>query len=195
MKALAFLNTLRLMKLFRYDNYEVKVAPEAMALKPFRKLWDRDKSKDKSRAQDELAFLYFYCDPRSDYQYIVDDDDRMEAVKKGVGLDAGWKPDKLMEDAIALYNSFENSASLLLKVATKGVEKVRKLLDDMTPGDTKTLKEYLTVMKMIPEVAGMIQEAERKILEDEQQGEAKGSIEKTLFDDGLDEVADWAGNN
>ena len=54
--------------------------------------------------------------------------------------------------------------------------------------DTKSLKDYLTAMKMIPEVASMIQDAEKSLNEETEYGEAKGAIEKTLFDDGLDNV-------
>ena len=47
------------MKLFKYEGFEVRVAPEALTLKPFKKIWDRDKGKSKERALSELAFLYF----------------------------------------------------------------------------------------------------------------------------------------
>ena len=182
------------MKLFKYEGYEVRVAPEALALKPFKKLWDRDKSKVKEKALAELAFLYFYCDPRSEYQYIIDDEDRMTAVKEGLGFAAEWKPDKQINDAITLYKTFEAPSSTLLRVALEGVDKVQKLLAELNPDDTKTLKEYLTVLKMIPEVASMIKDAEKAINDEMQYGEARGSQEKAMFDDGLDEVADWLDN-
>jgi hypothetical protein len=73
-------------------------------------------------------------------------------------------------------------------MAAKGVDRVQTALDGLTPDDTRSLKEYLTIMKMIPEVAAMIQEAEKKLNQEEEYGEAKGSIEKTLFDDGLDGI-------
>ena len=176
------------MKLFKYEGYEVRVAPEALNLKPFKKLWTKDKTKQKENATMELAFLYFYCDPRSDYQYILDDEDRMKAVKEGIGLSDSWKPDKDMEAAIKLYKSFEAPSSALLRAALEGVEKVQKLLKSLEPDETKSLKEYLTAMKLIPEVAAMIKEAEKTINEEMEYGEAKGSIEKTLFDDGLDNI-------
>ena len=179
------------MKLFKYEGWEVRVAPEALNLKPFKKLWDRDKSKTKETATNEFAFLYFYCDPRSDYQYIVDDEDRMKAVKEGIGIPESWKPDKAMQDAIALYKSFEAPSSALLRAALEGVEKVQRLLKDFEPDDTKSLKEYLTAMKLIPEVASMIKEAEKAINDEMEYGEARGAMEKAMFDDGLDEVADW----
>ena len=176
------------MRLFKYEGYEVRVAPEALTLKPFKKIWERDKSKTKERALQELSFVYFYCDPRSDYQYIIDDENRLEAVKEGEGLPKSWKPDKDLETAIKLYRSFDTSAALLLKAANEAVEKVRSLLTELEPDDTKSLKDYLTALKMIPEVATMLKDAEKSLNDESQYGEAKGAIEKTLFDDGLDGV-------
>ena len=176
------------MKQFKYEGYEVRVAPEALLLQPFKKLWARDKSKDKEKALQELSFLYFYCDPRSDYQYITDDDTRMEEVKKSLGFDENWKPDGLLNAASSFYRSFDTSAARLLKMAAKEIDKVQKTLDEMTPANYKELKEQIAAMKMIPEIASMIQEAEKKLNEEEQVGEAKGAMEKTLFDDGLDGI-------
>lgn len=176
------------MKLFKYEGYEVRVAPEALMLKPFKKLWDRDKSKEKEKAMQEFGFLYFYCDPRSDYQYILDPEDRMDAVKEGEGLPKDWKPDASLKAAMDLYSSFEAPSGALLRVALEGIEKVQKLIKELEPEDTKGLKDYLTALKMIPEVAAMIKEAEKAINDEMEYGEAKGSIEKTLFDDGLDGI-------
>lgn len=176
------------MKLFKYEGYEVRVAPEALTLKPFKKLWNRDKSKDKEKAMMELSFLYFYCDPRSDYQYIIDDEIRMDAVKEGQGLPEDWKPDAAVKEAITFYRSFDTTSAVLLRAAAEAVDKIQKLIKDLEPDDTKSLKEYLMALKLIPEVASMIQDAEKALNEEQEFGEAKGAMEKTLFDDGLDNI-------
>lgn len=179
------------MNLFKYEGYEVKVAPEALTLKPFKKLWNRDKSKAKEQATQELSFLYFYCDPRSDYQYIVDDDDRLEEVKKGQGFPEDWKPDATLKAAIDFYCSFDSSAGVLLKAAARAVKRIQETLDGISPSDIKSLKDYMVAVKLVPEVAAMIQEAEKKLNEETEFGEARGQIEKAMFDDGLDDVASW----
>ena len=176
------------MKLFKYEGYEVRVAPEALTLKPFKKLWSRDKSKDKEKAIMELSFLYFYCDPRSDYQYIIDDEIRMDAVKEGQGLPEDWKPDTAVKEAITFYRSFDTTSAVLLRAASEAVDKIQKLIKELEPNDTKSLKEYLMALKLIPEVASMIQDAEKALNEEQEFGEAKGAMEKTLFDDGLDNI-------
>ena len=180
------------MKLFKFENYEVVPAPAVFVLKPFKKLWDRDRSKSKERAMQELGFLYFYCDIRSDYQYITDDEERLEAVKKGIGLSEEWKPDTDVKKAIELYRGFDSVAVRLLRVAYNGIDKVQNTLKDLEPKDTKSLKDYLTALKMVPDVVSSLKEAEKAIIDDTDFGEARGSIEKGMFEDGLDDVAEWA---
>lgn len=186
------------MKLFKYEGYEVKVAPEALALKQFKKLWTRDKSKTKEKAMTEFAFIYFYCDIRSDYQYIIDDEDRMKAVKEGIGLPKEWVPDAVISEAVKVYKTFESPSAVLLKAALEGVDKIQKRLRSLNLDATDdkgkpvvSLRDYMAVLKMVPEVATMLKDAEKAISEEEEYGEAKGAVEKALFEDGLDEVADW----
>ena len=80
------------MKLFKYEGYKITISEEALMLKPFKALWDRDKTKTKEKALMELGYIYFLCDPRSDYQYIVDLESRSDEIKKGEGIDTNWKP-------------------------------------------------------------------------------------------------------
>ena len=73
-----------MIKLFKYEGYKVTISEEAILLKPFEAIWNRDKTKTKDRALSELSFIYFFCDPRSDYQYLVEDTNRLEEIKKGI---------------------------------------------------------------------------------------------------------------
>ena len=72
-----------MMKLLKYEGYKVVIEPELLTLKPFKQIWTRDKTVNKDKALAEIAFIYFMTDPRSDYQYLVDDKERMEAIKEG----------------------------------------------------------------------------------------------------------------
>lgn len=55
------------MKLFKYEGYNLTISEEAMLLKPFKVLWKRDKARNKENALQELGYIYFMEDPRSDY--------------------------------------------------------------------------------------------------------------------------------
>ena len=55
-----------MIKLFRYEGYKIIISEEALALKPFKQIWQRDRTVNKDKAIAELGFIYFFCDPRSD---------------------------------------------------------------------------------------------------------------------------------
>ena len=53
------------MKLFKFEGYKVIIEPEALLLKPFRLIWERDKKETKEKAINELGFVYFFANELS----------------------------------------------------------------------------------------------------------------------------------
>jgi hypothetical protein len=179
------------MKLFRYEGYKIEISEEAFALKPFKQIWNRDKSKNKDTAITELGFIYFMIDPRSDYQYIVDDDARMESIKEGEGLPSNWKPDKLVLEAMEFYKKFKPTASLLLEDTRYAVDKLRQLLRDidLSEVDDKgkpiyTLNTITSTIKQIPDLVRSLDEAEKALAKEiAQSDKVRGAQEKSMYED------------
>lgn len=48
-----------MIKLFRYEGYKIIISEEALALKPFKQIWQRDRTVNKDKAIAELGFIYF----------------------------------------------------------------------------------------------------------------------------------------
>lgn len=177
------------MKLLKYEGYKVVIEPEFLTLKPFKQIWTRDKSVNKDRALAEIAFIYFMADPRSDYQYLVDEDERMEAIKEGEGLPPKWAPDKVVQEAMTFYESFKPTAALLLEDTRLMVNKYRKRLREQEFDDleVKELKEVGALIKQIPSLVKDLDEAEKALnSEMKNSGRMRGSGEKTIFEDGID---------
>ena len=176
------------MKLLRYEGYKVVIEPELLVLKPFKQIWTRDRTINKDRALAEIAFIYFMADPRSDYQYLVDDKERMEAIKEGEGLPPKWQPDKIVTEAMNFYMSFKPISALLLEDTRFMVDKYRKRLkaqefDDL---EIKDLKEVGALIKQIPPLVKDLDEAEKALnSEMKSSGKMRGSGEKTIFEDDL----------
>jgi hypothetical protein len=182
------------MKLFKYEGYRVVISEEALMLKPFKKIWDRDKHEDKRDALNELAFIYFYVDPRSDYQYITIPESRMEAIKEGEGLPSDWKPDKDLLAAINFYETFKPMSALLLDDSRKMINKLRDYINDIdfNEKDDKgkpiyTMSSITSTIKQIPELTKTLNEAERLVNQEMlEAAKARGSVELTIFDADLD---------
>lgn len=177
-----------MIKLFKYEGYKIVISEEAFALKPFRQIWQRDKTVNKEKALMELGFIYFFCDPRSDYQFLVDDNERLEAIKEGEGLPAKWEPDKVLKEAMDFYMSFKPISALLLEDTRFMVNKYRKRLrsQEFDELEVRELKEVGALIKQIPSLVKDLDEAEKALnSEMRNSGKMRGQGEKTIFEDGL----------
>lgn len=177
-----------MMKLLKYEGYKVVIEPELLTLKPFKQIWTRDKTVNKDKALAEIAFIYFMTDPRSDYQYLVDDNERMEAIKEGEGLPAKWQPDKIVTEAMNFYMSFKPISALLLEDTRFMVDKYRKRLkaQEFDELEIKDLKEAGALIKQIPSLVRDLNEAEKALnSEVRDSGRMRGQGEKTIFEDDL----------
>lgn len=177
-----------MMKLLKYEGYKVVIEPELLTLKPFKQIWTRDKTVNKDKALAEIAFIYFMTDPRSDYQYLVDDKERMEAIKEGEGLPPKWEPDRIVTGAMEFYKSFKPISALLLEDTRFMVDKYRKRLkaQEFDELEIKDLKEAGALIKQIPSLVKDLNEAEKALnSEMRESGRMRGQGEKTIFEDDL----------
>ena len=179
------------MKLFKYEGYKITISEEALLLKPFKAIWKRDKSLNKEKALSELGFIYFFCDIRSDYQYIVDEEARMASIKEGEGMPEDWAPDSVVLDAMQLYSTFKSTSALLLEDTRYAVDKLRKLLReiDLTQTDDKgkpiyTLNTITATIKQVPSLVKDLDEAERSIAKEiAQSDKVRGAQSKSIYED------------
>lgn len=180
-----------MIRLFKYEGYNVSVEPEALTLAPFKAIWTRDKRKDKSMAMQELAYIYFMSDPRSDYQYLVDEEVRSNEIIKGLGMPTKWKPDAVVKRALEFYQSFKPTSAGLLEDTRVAINKLRQLLRniDLEELDDKgrpkyTLNVITATIKQIPGLVKDLDEAERTLSKDIiQEAKARGSQSKALGED------------
>lgn len=178
------------MKLLKYEGYNITFEPELLTIKVFKDLYKRDKSKDKSRFIQELGYIYFMEDPRSDYQYLTDIKDRAKAIIEGEGL-KDWSEDTMLKEAMKYYASFKTTSALLLEDTRIAVDKLREMLRniDLTAVDDKgkpiyTLNIVTATIKQVPSLVKDLDEAEKTIAREIiQNDKVRGSQEKSMYED------------
>lgn len=182
------------MRLFRFEEYRLKISEEALAIKAFRDIWERDKSKDKGRAIGELGYIYFFLDPRSDYMFLVDEETRAAKICEQEGLPPKWKPDKLVKQAMEVYKYLVTSEKSELLADTRAmVSRIRAELRDFNFTNITDPEKRLNMIdkaakttKIIPELIRNLNDAEKAVMDDiEEQSEARGDAVKHLFEDGF----------
>lgn len=170
------------------DTLEVEITGEALQLKPFIKLVNRDKTKLKKKAKAELVYVYYYADYKSEFQSIIDIKEREEEIISVLDdLPKSWKPDKAVVDAIEFYR--KRSETIASKALEKQRENIDKLIDKigifMQDDDANIVSKAAMMSKGVNQFIRDIDELE-KIVKGQQelhQGEIRGSQEKSLLED------------
>lgn len=183
------------MKLLEYKDYEIIVSPEALLVKPIRKLYNQDRTKTKEQFMQQMSYLFFMVDPRSTYAYITDEDERSKAILKQEGLPEDFHPSPSLVEAMRAYgeHTITSSSRLLTSIRVA----IDALVDEMNDSKdilnertdkgarvTKTndlIQSINNVMKMIPQ----LQDLEKKVAAEitEKDTRAKGA-ENKMFEDG-----------
>lgn len=179
------------MKLFKFESYNLTISEEAMLLKPFKTIWKRDKNRDKEVAKQELGYIYFMEDPRSDYQIYIDRNERDRQIRIGEGIKDTWKPDKAVQEAMEFYSSFKSDSAALLEDMRIMVQKLREQLKeiDLTKEDDKgkpiySIDSYTKIVTDLAKLTKVIDETEKAIARDIiQSDKVRGSVEKAVLED------------
>jgi hypothetical protein len=181
------------MNVLEFENFEVKPTQEAFLIKPIRDLYNEDKSKNKEKFMAYLSVIYFIADPRSSYNYISDEEDRLQAIIEQEGI-KNFKMTDTLKRAIEIYKQHTTTTSLeLLKAARAAIDKIRYFLSDVDLKEldvhgkpvytvssiTQALKQVMVLSKELIAVEKVVSG------EIEEKGRAKGGNTKTLFDDGI----------
>ena len=177
------------MRLIKIENYELKIADEALLVKPIRKLWNQDRSKGKEQFYKQMSVLFFTYSPSSNYSYIIDEKERMQEVLLQEGI-SNFKPSADFKAAVDVYKKLvKTSSSELLEDTRLIIEKMRQSLkgikfDDLDEKDkVNAVKTVATVVGMIPKLVRDLTEAEKAVAKEmEEQNNARGSQELTIFD-------------
>ena len=179
------------MKVFKYEGYQLTISEEAFLLKPFKVIWKRDKTRDKSVAMQELGYIYFMEDPRSDYQIYIDKEERANQIRIGEGIKDSWKPDAAVLEAQKFYASFKSESALLAEDIRAAITNLREHIKtiDLSATDDKgkplyTLNSYTAALSQIPKLIVALDEAEKTIAKDIIQSDSvRGTAQKAMYED------------
>lgn len=181
------------MKLIEVENYDLKIAPEALLVRPIRRLWNQDRSQRKEQFYKQMSVLFYTYSPSSNYSYIMDEKERLKEVLEQEGI-SDFKPSAEFKEAVEIYKKLNVTASSELLADVKlTIDKVRQVLKsiDFESLDEKdkvsALNTITTVVAKIPKLVKDLSEAEKAVAKElEEQGKARGTQDLTVGDVGLD---------
>lgn len=123
---------------WKEDRYMLKldnrnkliVTPEILAVRSFKSIWDKDKSKDKAKAMRVFSYIYFKYNPKSPYLKKATGEGLDLELKRDIIGDVKWKATADVTEAETIYSSVMISSGMkALQSAQKFLELITAQLD------------------------------------------------------------------
>ena len=129
--------------LFVVENNIAKPNNETLLIEPFKALWDRDKSQDKSRAIREFTYIELMSSKKKSNPYAgYSDEIRAQKLKEYLFEDQPeWEPDIEVEKGLAKIVEFQKEASPTYTYYISVLEATEKMKDFFTTFDINEVND------------------------------------------------------
>lgn len=179
-------------------DWVLHISEEVWGLSPFKKILKRDKSKDKEVANAEMLFIWYWCDIKSNY-IMMPEEERLKELKKDIpSLPPKWTKDNVIEEAISFYK--KNSETVLQKLYKNAIQSAIDVGNYLENTDA-LLKERDSQGKVITKISDItrglkdvkiimrdLKAAEKEVIKEQEDndGKTKGSKSFNIFEQGLE---------
>tara|TARA_R110000796_G_scaffold63909_2_gene147819 strand:- start:4202 stop:4702 length:501 start_codon:yes stop_codon:yes gene_type:complete len=166
-----------------------------MEIGEFAAVRDSNKGKDNLIIK-EMSFIWFFADIRSDFQNVIDEEERTKEVIASISLPAKWKPSKEVLLAIEFYKEHSKTASSgLYEASMRAAQFIEGKLNDpaglLGEVDAKgnniyKITDITTLLKSVPQIMKNLAEARIQVIKEiESKSKLKGGKEKSMFEDDI----------
>lgn len=183
------------MKLLEFVNYEVRPTAEALLIRPIRKLYNSDRSKQKERFFQQISYLFFMVDPRSTYSYIVNPEERAEQIILQEGLPSDFKPSDDLKEAMEIYGKHTVTSSTKLLESTRvAVDALsQELLTTQAKLRERTdkgaavykMNDIMASLERVLKLIPQLQDLERKVESEIKDTTRARGTENSIYEDGV----------
>lgn len=159
------------------------IAPEALTISPFDKIWEDDKTQAKKSAIEKLKFVWFYCDWESPYYKNYAEDTRAKMIALDVLKEKSYKIPSDVHQAISKYVELYTTPEMrLVDAAQIAVFKMEQFYKNVNfqEDDIKKVSDSIIAM---PKLVQAIKDARRAAQTEKDSGvKVRGNAEVGQFE-------------
>jgi len=166
------------MKVFDIKDHNVFITPETLSIEIFKNIFTKDKSKDKTYANDAITFIYHTSDSNSPYaDHSLEEKDAR--VIEEVLVDKKFKVTKEIDEARSIYKRLVLSPLERLLESTKNsIQDITDYLNEKTI-DPDELKTKLDMMSKFSKFINEYQGLEKTVKKEKEatKGRVRGDVD------------------
>jgi len=162
------------MDLFELNNGIAYPSVHALLIEPFKSMWERDTSEDKTNVMKVFTYIELVCSPKKSNPFFgYSETDRPSKVKKEVYGDENYHTTDFMMQGVMKYKELLSMSSPtypLLNAALMASDSLIEFLEDVnlsertaSGGAVIKPKDVTSALKEIPDVAKSITTLQEKV--------------------------------
>ena len=140
-----------MIKIIDLKDSKIIVAPECLVIEPFKSIWEKDKSKDKTYAFNVIKYTWYFASFKSPF-FQHSNADRHKLIMDHIIKDDKFKTSKELEECINTYEKIHTTPAMkLFRAVQESISKMEKFFETATYDEdsiTKIQKAIIDMPKM-----------------------------------------------
>lgn len=172
-----------MIKIIDLKDSKIIVAPECLVIEPFKSIWEKDKSKDKTYAFNVIKYTWYFASFKSPF-FQHGNADRHKLIMDHIIKDDKFKTSKELEECIAMYEKIHTTPAMkLFRAVQESISKMEEFFKTAEYNEdsiTKIQKAIIDMPKMQEAVQSALDNCNK---EQSSKDSIRGAATLGLFED------------
>lgn len=171
-----------MIKIIDLKDSKIVVAPECLVIEPFKSVWEKDKSKDKTYAFNVIKYTWYYASFKSPF-FQHSNADRSKLILDHIIKDDKFKTSKELEECITTYEKIHTTPAMkLFRAVQESISKMEKFFETATYDEDSITKIQKAIIDM-PKMQEAVQAALNNCQKEQASGDTvRGAASLGLFE-------------
>lgn len=171
-----------MIKIIDLIDSKIIVAPECLVIEPFKSIWEKDKSKDKTQAFNMIKYTWYYASFKSPF-FQHSNADRSKLILSHIIKDDKFKLTKELEECIKVYETIHTTPAMrLFKAVQESINKMEKFFEDAEYNEDSITKIQKAIIDM-PKMQEAVQSALNNCQKEQASGDTvRGAASLGIFE-------------
>ena len=172
-----------MIKIIDLKDSKIIIAPECLVIEPFKSIWEKDKSKDKTYAFNVIKYTWYYASFKSPF-FQHSNADRHKLIMDHIIKDDKFKVTKEVEDSIELYSKINTTPSMkLFRAVQESIGKMEEFFKTAEYNEDSITKIQKAIIDM-PKMQEAVQSALDNCNKEQSSGnKVRGDAQLGMFED------------
>jgi hypothetical protein len=163
------------------DNIII-VAPECLVIEPFKSIWEKDKSKDKTQAFNMIKYTWYYASFKSPF-FQHSNSDKHKLIVDHILKEPKFKMTQDLLDCISMYDKIHTTPAMrLFRAVQESINKMEEFFKNVEYDEDSITKIQKAIIDM-PKMQEAVQAALDNCVKEQSKGDrVRGGATVGLFE-------------